>query len=251
MMVLNLEQLPAAITEDVEAQSLALLSDVQEHLTVIGGWAVRAWTHDIAVRNTIDVDGVAGPEDMTLISQKLRARGLAADAQEDWGTRFHMRYTPSSVEAAEAAREIQDILEEVQLRVEVSQPRIYERGESHFFEFDTERASRKRIASRGGSASVECRVADSHELAANKAGLPADYKNIFDLALLLTVCDLGEVIRIIDATDDWRAVVLRRIPKILGRVRREDNTAHILLRAFDLDIDEFVGSTETVRDAIV
>jgi hypothetical protein len=89
------------------------------------------------------------------------------------------------------------------------------------------------------------------ELAANKMGLPADYKNIFDLALLLDRCPMDDVVQIIKSTDDWKDMVLRRIPRIVGRVQREDKTANILLRAHGIDIGRFVDSVERIRLSIL
>ncbi len=41
-MVLNIEQLPEAIREDIEVQSLALLGAVKDVLVIIGGWGPLA-----------------------------------------------------------------------------------------------------------------------------------------------------------------------------------------------------------------
>jgi hypothetical protein len=250
-MVLNLEQLPEPIAEDIEVQSLALLETVRDRVVVIGGWGVRAWTHEIATRNTMDVDGVAKREDMGSITRTLREEGLLAASQGDWGVRFHKRYSPSMREAEEAVGQSPDFLREIELRIEVSQPRIYEKRTPHYFEFDLGRAVWKRISSRRNTTSTECRVADISELAANKIGLPADYKNIFDLALLLDRCPMDNVVRIIKSTDDWKDVVLRRIPKIIGRVQREDSMANMLMKAFGIDIDGFVQSVERIRLSII
>ncbi|MCJ2519994.1 MAG: hypothetical protein LN412_03485 [Candidatus Thermoplasmatota archaeon] len=250
-MVLNIEQLPEAIREDIEIQSLGLLSAVKDVLVIIGGWGARAWTHHIATRNTLDVDAITRPEDLRSISRAFRAQGMAADEEDDWGVSFHKMYIPSTNEAIEEAEQLKEVIEEVQLRVDVSRPKIYEKRTPHYFEFNPKKGVIKKIATRGSSASVECRVANSHELAANKAGLPADYKNIFDLALLLSESDLDEVVRIITSTDDWSSMVLRRVPKIVGRVQRDDNMAHILLRSFNIGIDEFVQSVMTIGNSIV
>ena len=122
-MVLNLEQLPKAIAEDIEVQSLALLRDIKEHLVVIGGWGARAWTQDVASRSTIDVDGVAEEEELLLITTALTDLGLSGD-QEDWGTRFHKRYVPSTSEAIREATEAGDLSNEIQIRIEISKTRI-------------------------------------------------------------------------------------------------------------------------------
>ncbi len=249
-MALNLESLPEPIREDIEVQSLGLMSGIRDHVVVIGGWGVRAWTHHLAARNTIDVDAVARPDDLEAISRKLGTQGLAADEEADWGVRFRRRYVPASDEARRAAVGLEDVLEAAEIRVEVSPPKLAEKRTHHYFEFHPENAVRRRIASRGRSASVRCQVAAIQELAANKIGLPTDYKNVFDLALLLTRCQLDEVVGVITSTDDWKDMVLRRIPKVIGRVQRADNLAHILLRSFNLDIEDFLESVTRIRDAI-
>ena len=47
-----------------------------------------------------------------------------------------------------------------------------------------------------------------------KLGLPADYRNNHDVAMLLRLCDADEVLRVIRANDDWAGLVLRRMPKL-------------------------------------
>ncbi len=249
-MVLNLQQLPKAILEDIEVQSLGLLKDIKDRLVVIGGWGVRAWTQDIASRSTIDVDGVAVEEDLTLIGEALSELGLIADAEDDWGVRFHKEYIPSTSEAEQEAEETRDLPKGIELRVEVSQPRIPEKRSPHYFEFDPRKAVTKRISSRGKTVSAECRVADINELAANKIGLPADYKNIFDLALLLDRSPVDPIVEVIKSINDWKEMVNRRVPKIIGRVQRDDNTANILLRAYGIGVPEFVRAVVKIQTAI-
>lgn len=249
-MVLNLEQLPKAIAEDVEVQSLGLLRDIKDQLVVIGGWGVRAWTQDLASRNTMDIDGVAVEKDLASIAKTLRASGLSAHAKVDWGVRFYKDYLPSTREAAREAEETKNLPEEIELRVEVSEPRIPEKRSPHYFEFDPGKAVTKGIETRGRTASIECRVADIGELAANKAGLPADYKNMFDLALLLDRASVEPIVEVIRSIDDWQEMVTRRIPKIIGRVQRDDNTANMLMRAYGIDIGEFVKGVVEIRNSL-
>jgi hypothetical protein len=249
-MVLNLEQLPKAIAEDIEVQSLGLLQGIKEHIVVIGGWGVRAWTQDIASRNTMDVDGVAVEADLRFITRALRKAGMSADAEDDWGMRFHKEYLPSTSAAAEEAEETRGLPEEIELRVEVSEPRIPEKRSPHYFEFDTGKAVIRRISTHRRTASAECRVADLTELAANKVGLPADYKNIFDLALLLDRSSVESIVEVIKSIDDWRDMVVLRVPKIIGRVQREDNTANMLMRAHGVDVGDFVKAVAEIQSSI-
>ncbi|MFQ5990586.1 MAG: hypothetical protein ACE5K9_11790 [Candidatus Methylomirabilales bacterium] len=239
-----------AIAEDIEVQSLGLLRGIKSHIVLIGGWGVRAWTQDIAARNTMDVDAFGSEEDLTFVASVMAEQGLSAEADEDWGVRFYKDYVPTSIEAVKEADEIKDLPGEIELRVEVSGPRITEKRSPHYFEFDPAKAVVKGISSRRKTADDECRVADIDELAANKIGLPADYKNMFDLALLLQQTRVEPIVEIIKSVDDWQEMVIRRIPKVIGRVQRGDNTANVLMRAFGLDVGDFVKQVLRIRSSI-
>ncbi len=72
------------------------------------------------------------------------------------------------------------------------------------------------------------------------AGLPVDYKNNFDAQALLELCDVEKVIEIIQENDDWVEMVLRRIPKPIGRLQNSDQLEHILAINSGIDIKHHV-----------
>jgi hypothetical protein len=64
-------------------------------------------------------------------------------------------------------------------------------------------------------------------MAAVKIGLPTDYKNNYDAAALLQVCDVGKVVEAILANDDWADMVASRLPKSMGRMRESGRLEHV------------------------
>lgn len=68
----------------------------------------------------------------------------------------------------------------------------------------------------------EIEVPSISALVANKLGLPADYKNRFDVAILLPLCNMDKLIKIITETNDWSDLVLRRMPKIIIAIKVYD-----------------------------
>jgi hypothetical protein len=58
---MNIQEIPTIFREDIEDASLAILSQINDRLILIGGWAVRAHLGDGHGRFTLDVDGVARP----------------------------------------------------------------------------------------------------------------------------------------------------------------------------------------------
>jgi hypothetical protein len=68
-MTVSIEQLPQQIRDDVEYQSLGILQQIQQHIVVIGGWAVRSYTTNPlkSARYTLDIDAVATPENIKIV----------------------------------------------------------------------------------------------------------------------------------------------------------------------------------------
>ena len=56
---MNLQEYPTRIKNDIEDQSLQLLSLIKDSLVVIGGWGVRAHAQKNHKRYTLDIDAVA------------------------------------------------------------------------------------------------------------------------------------------------------------------------------------------------
>ena len=98
-----------------------------------------------------------------------------------------------------------------------------------------------------GKGSVPVKIPPARVMAAVKLGLPADYKNNFDAAALLGIADIDEVIRTIKSNDDWRDVVVRRIPKLLGRISMSDDLAHILAVNAGIDIRGYARTLKEIE----
>ena len=87
-------------------------------------------------------------------------------------------------------------------------------------------------------------------MAAVKLGLPVDYKNNFDSQILLDICDMDKVIETITANDDWKEMVLRRIPKLIGRLRQKDRLDYILALNNGIDIKEHVNMMKYIENKL-
>lgn len=242
---MNIERIPSEVRDDIEDQSLGILEAVADHVVVIGGWAVRAVLGPVHGRFSLDVDAVASPEGID------RLRGILGDMgfellRTDWGIRMFTPYEPRvGVKDLEP-----DVLEGIEIRVEVSGPRMYDVETRHFFEFPIEETESRSIPYHGHDRDVAMTVPTRERLAANKLGLPVDFKNNYDAAMLLAVANVDRVIEIILATDDWRDMVLRRGPKQIGRFRQSGRIERVLARNADLDIDGYIRDLRRIHEAI-
>ena len=79
------------------------------------------------------------------------------------------------------------------------------------------------------------RVPPIEDLAAVKLGLPADYKNIFDSLILLQMCHIDDVVASIQRNNHWSELVLRRLPKYIGRLHNQKSLVYRI--AMDARID--------------
>ena len=95
---MNLEEFPDEVKKDIEDLSLELLKEINEHVIVIGGWAVRALIGDEQKRYTLDIDGVTSVDD---IGKSGRNKTLNAIKYTD---RVAFRAVPSRFYAANNAR---------------------------------------------------------------------------------------------------------------------------------------------------
>ena len=89
-MTVNIEQLLQQIRDDVEDQSIDILRQIQQHIVVIGGWAVRSYiTNPLKyARCTLDVDAVAAPENIKTVYSILAKKGFVFPEEKDWGIQF-------------------------------------------------------------------------------------------------------------------------------------------------------------------
>jgi len=246
-MTVDIEQLPQQIRDDVEDQSLDILQQIQQYIVVIGGWAVRSYTvkpfkH---ARYTLDVDAVATPENIKIVSDILVKKNLMLSEKKDWGIKFYKPYQPNSKILCNAS-----FFKDIQIRIEISPPRIYEVDIFHYFEFDLEKTSKKTIISHGTHQPVQATVPEIEYLTANKLGLPADYKNRYDAAVLLTNSNFCKTLEIIKKTDNWNKIVLRRLPKFIGRTKDKGDVAYMLLRQANISISEYLNQLRTIQQEL-
>ena len=242
---MNLEDFPGSIKKDIEDQSLSILEQIKDNIIVIGGWAVRALTSDKHGRYTLDIDGVIDVEKMSGIESKLSAVGMNVRNTE-WGIQFCHKYNPT----VEVPEEIRKEIEKVGLRIEISGPRIKESQTNHYFEFSLTEFEERQLLYHMKKGAVVVKVPPAEHMAAVKLGLPVDYKNNFDSQLLLDICDVEKVIEIIKANDDWGEMVIRRIPKLVGRLSQKDRLEHILAVNNDIDIKKHVNMMKYIENKL-
>jgi hypothetical protein len=84
-------------------------------------------------------------------------------------------------------------------------------------------------------------------MAAVKLGLPVDYKNNFDSAITLQICEIEKVIEIIKKNDDWDEMVLRRMPKLKGRIKDHNRLENMLSINAGIDIRDYVRRLEYIE----
>jgi hypothetical protein len=246
-MTVNIEQLPQQIRDDVEDQSLDILQQIQQYIVVIGGWAVRSYAVKPLknARYTLDVDAVATPENIKIVNDILVKKNLMLSEKKDWGIKFYKPYQPNSKILCNAS-----FFKDIQIRIEISPPQIYGIDESHYFEFDLKKTTKKTIISHGTHQPIQATVPEIEYLTANKLGLPADYKNRYDAAVLLTNSNFCKTLEIIKKTDNWSEIVLRRLPKFIGRTNDKGDIAHILLRQANISISEYLNQLRTIQQKL-
>ncbi len=242
---MNLEQFPTDIKNDIEDQSLSILDKIKDRIVVIGGWAVRAHIGENHHRYTLDVDGVTDKKNIEVIRGEMVEHGFEVHHPE-WGIQFLKKYEPI-VTISEAIREE---VEKIQIRIEISEPRITEFQTPHFFEFSLSDFEIKGISFRDGRGEVLVKVPPIEHMAAVKLGLPVDYKNNHDAAMLLQRSNIKLVSKAILENDDWKEMVLRRIPKLKGRISQSGQLENTLALAAGLNIKEHIRRLEIIEKSL-
>jgi hypothetical protein len=242
---MNVGRIPEEVRDDIEDQSLGILEAVADHVVVIGGWAVRAVLGPVHGRFSLDVDAVAAPEGIEEVRRILEGMGFEL-LETDWGIRMFAPYKPR----VDVGHLDPGVLEGIELRVEVSGYRMHDVETRHYYEFPPEETEGRRLRYHGQDREVHVTIPTRERLAANKLGLPVDFKNNYDAAMLLAVSDVDRVIEIILDTDDWRAMVLRRGPKQVGRFRQSGRIERVLARSADLDIDGYIRCLGRIQEAL-
>jgi len=242
---MNLQEFPVRLKEDIEDQSLSILKKINDDIIVIGGWGVRSHLGKHHGRYTLDIDGVCEKQGLEVVCEKLKDAGLNVTKQA-WGVKFFQSYVPT----VEVPLDIEKEVGEVELRIEISGPRISEAYSSHFFEFSLEKFDQKEIFFHSSDESVGVRVPSVEVLTANKLGLPTDYKNVFDALMLLQRCDIEEVIKKILSSDDWGGLVIRRMPKIIGRLKDKTDLVNMLLVSRGVDVAKQIDILRDIEKSI-
>jgi hypothetical protein len=243
---MNLEEFPEGVKKDIEDQSLSILEVIKDDIMVIGGWAVRALAGASHARYTLDIDGIADERDLPAITKKLNHVGLKSRVS-DWGTQFFQKYEPKS---KIVDQQVLERVTEVELRIEVSKPKIKELQTHHYFEFNLKDHLIKNIPFHNKKGSINIKVPPVESMAAVKLGLPVDYKNNYDSAVLLQLCDIEKVIFTIKNNDDWYELVLRRIPKLKGRITNPVRLENILLINTRINIKDHIRKLEYIQNSL-
>lgn len=237
---MNLESFPKNVKEDVEDQSLELLATLTDNILVIGGWAVRGLLGEMHGRYTLDIDAVATREMRGRVKEKLISIGMKPN-ETDWGIQYYKQY-----EAGVTIPPNVDI-SKLQLRIEISDPRIPEIETDHYFEFNLKEIVTREIPFHKSDRTVEIMIPPPSHMAAVKLGLPVDYKNNYDAVMLLQLCEIKDVIEVIETNDHWSEMVLRRIPKLIGRIKDKNNTANLLAKNAGVDIRNHILKLEEIE----
>ena len=241
---MNLEGFPVEIRNDIEDQSLDILEIIIDDIVVIGGWAVRGLLGKKHKRYTLDIDGVASKDKLDVVTDKLSKLELKT-SETDWGIKYHKKYIPK----VDIPEELTSRVDSIELRIEISEPLIKE-DETHYFEFSLTNTIQKNIDYHKQSKALPVNVPPIEYMAANKLGLPADYKNNYDTAVLLRESDIEEVISVIKENDDWHAMVIKRLPKLIGRINIPGGLEHTLAINSGIDIKEHIGKLRLIEKAL-
>ena len=240
---MNLEEFPEALKKDIEDQSLAILETIKDDIIVIGGWAVRALIGEKHARYTLDIDGISAEDNLIKLKKELENAGLESRHSE-WGTQFYQKYKPI-IKIVDS--EMFEKISKIELRIELSKPKIREFQTHHYFEFSLTDFITKNIAFHNKNSTITIRVPPLESMTAVKLGLPVDYKNNFDSAVLLQISDINKVIAAIKNNNDWFEIVLRRIPKSIGRIKDPGRLENMLLLNTGINIKDHIKKLEYIK----
>ena len=243
----NIEKVPKQIRDDVEDKSLDILQHIQQYIVVIGGWAVRSYATKSFkhARYTLDIDAVATPENIkTLHDMLVKEDGMFSE-KTDWGIKFYKPYRPNSEISYDPS-----FFKDLQIRIEILPPRIYEIDKNHYFEFNLKKTTKQIVISHGIHKPVWANVPEIEYLTVNKLGLPADYKNRYDAAVLLSNSDFSKIFEIIKKTDKWEEMILRRLPKFIARTKDKKDIAHMLLQRANIDISDYLNQLISIKQKL-
>ena len=242
---MNLEELSEPVKKDIEDQSLEILEEIASRIVVIGGWGVRAHLGEGHHRYTLDVDGVTDEETLGELRELFISMGFD-DKSVVWGIKFFKKYVPR----VEVPVGMETLVDEMELRIEISPPRIKEHDTHHYFEFSLTEFETREIPYHNKDKSVKVRVPPLEHMTAVKLGLPVGYKHNHDAAMLLRKSDIDKVIHAIKSNDDWASLVLRRMPKLKGRINQPGRIENTLAVAAGLDVRRHIKALELIEERL-
>ena len=193
-------------------------------------------------RYTLDVDAVTAPENIKTVYNILAKKGFIFPEEKDWGIQFYKPYQPNPKVSCNLSS-----VKEIQIRIEISPPQIHEIDTLHYFEFDLNKTTHKTVVSHGEQQAIQITVPEIEYLTANKLGLPADYKNRYDAAILLQNSNFHKCLEIIQKTDNWKEMVLCRIPKFIGKTKDKEDIAHLLLLRANINIRNYLDKLIAIQ----
>lgn len=242
---MNLEELSETVKKDIEDQSLEILEETASRIVVIGGWGARAHLGEGHHRYTLDVDGVTDEGTLGELRGLFISMGFDEKSVE-WGIKFFKKYVPR----VDIPAGFEALVNEVELRIEISPPRIKEHDTHHYFEFSLTEYEIREIPYHNRDKSVKVRVPPLEHMTAVKLGLPVDYKHNHDAAMLLRKSDIDKVVQVIKSNDDWASLVLRRMPKLKGRINQPGRIENTLAIAAGLDVRQHIKTLERIEQRI-
>ena len=89
-----------------------------------------------------------------------------------------------------------------------------------------------------GGEKCTAKVPEVEYIVANKLGF-ADWKNVYDVGILVPYVDMDKVAQIISGTDNWKDVVRRRLSRFRNEIKNPGNIAYLLLISSDIDLKEY------------
>ncbi len=242
---MNQQDLSENVQKDIEDQSLEILKSIKDDIIVIGGWGARAHLGKSHHRFTLDVDGVTDEKTLQGLHKVLSTYGFK-EVKVNWGIKFFKKYEPN----VDITPDEKPLVDDVELRIEISPPRIKESNTPHYFDFSLTDYETVEIQYHNREGSVKARVPPSEDIAAVKLGLPVSYKHNHDAAMLLLVSDIEKVVKSIQKNDDWADLVLRRMPKLKGRIRQRERFENRLANRAGLDIKEHIKRLEYIESEL-
>jgi hypothetical protein len=237
MSPMSLHDLPEEIKRHIEDESLNVVEKLRASsipFILIGGWASRAIGGADHDRYTFDVDGVLGSKsDFDTIAVILSDEGMEV-TKFDWGQTYSRRLKLPLNLNQNLSGEQRDLVSKSKIKLELSTSRIYSADGKYFFEFRMDKSRELEINTRSGR-SIRAAVALPQYVIASKLGI-SDWKNIYDVGVLHKKITVGELVQVIESSDNWKELVRRKIVRFKQEAEGKiQGTAYTLLNVRGLN----------------